>query len=95
MEMLSPQFLLALGLAGIAAVVWLVRLEGKIFNLYDKFKSVKDANEATQKDVDAVRTRQEMIDSQLSAELKSIQVELAQIKGFLMHAGKAKYTPKS
>lgn len=95
MEMLSPQILLGVGLAAIAAIVWLVRLEGKIFNLYDKYKAVRDANEATQKDVDAVRTRQEMIDSQLSAELKSIQVELAQIKGFLMHGGKTKYTPKS
>lgn len=95
MEFISPQILLGLGLAAIAAIVWLVRLEGKIFNLYDKYRGLRDANEATQKDVDAVRTRQEMIDSQLSAELKSIQVELAQIKGFLMHAGKAKYTPKS
>lgn len=86
--------LVGLFIVGVPFIVWLVRLEGKVFSLKDSFKLLMEENENTHKEVDSIRNRQEVVDNELSKELKSIQVELAQIKGYLMHTGKMKYNPK-
>lgn len=78
----------------IGFTVWLIRIEGKNRATADQITMLDHAIQATQKDVDSIRTKQEIVDTELSKELKSIQVELAQIKGYLMHTGKTKYTPK-
>lgn len=68
--------IVALGLAFIGGVIWLVRLEGRI-------NAVEKANERTQTDVDMLRVKHEALDSELVRELTQIKVTLAKIEGFL------------
>lgn len=66
----------ALGLAFIGGIIWLVRLEGRI-------NSIHEANKRTQTDVDMLRVKHESLDSELVKELTQIKVTLAKIEGFL------------
>jgi hypothetical protein len=58
------------------AVVWMVRLEGKVNN---NEKSVDNA----QKDIDALRIKHESLDSKVVQELITIRESLARIEGRL------------
>lgn len=70
---LSPEFVIA-GFLGMT--VWALRLEGTI-------KFLKDALVETQKDVDALRVKQEISDGRVASELKRVAVSLARIEGAL------------
>lgn len=70
--------------AAVSAVIWLVRLEGKHSGLAERHEALRVALAAVQSNVDAIRGQQQVIEGDLSKELRQIQVELAQIKGFLM-----------
>lgn len=67
----SPFFLAAIG-----ATIWLVRLEGKIFNQEDKLKSQV-------KVLDALQSKVENIDSKIVEELGRIRESLARLEGRL------------
>ena len=62
--------------SGVAVVVWLVRLEGKI-NAADK------SNLETQKDVDELRIKHEELDSKIIEQLSKIRESLARLEGSL------------
>lgn len=61
---------------GIAAIVWLVRLEGKIH-------AAVNANVETQKDVDELRVKHEQLDSKVLEQLSEIKQSLARLEGSL------------
>ena len=63
--------------SAIGAIVWNVRLEGKVSFLGRENANLKER-------LDRVEERQSLIESDIAKELKQVQVELAQIKGFLM-----------
>jgi hypothetical protein len=67
---------LQLIVVGVAVIVWLVRLEGKI-HAADK------ANHETQKDVDDLRVRHEALDSKIVEQLSEIRESLARLEGSL------------
>lgn len=62
--------------AFVGLVVWSIRLEGKV-------KANEKANEQTQRDVDALRTKHEALDSKVIEELTRIREALARIEGRL------------
>jgi len=72
-------------LSGIAAIVWLVRLEGKT-------DAAIKANAETQKDVDDLRVRQEMQDVKIVEQLSKVRESLARLEGYF--AGHGKINPK-
>lgn len=63
-------------LAGVGFIVWLVRLEGKI-------NAIEKANYETQKDVDDLRVRHEVLGSSLVIQLSEIRESLARLEGSL------------
>lgn len=67
--------------AALGGVIWLVRLEGKV-------KNNEEANSRTQADVDDLRARFEMINSELVKELTQIRVAIAKIEGILERSHK-------
>lgn len=71
----STQLELLIALVGV--VVWLVRLEGKLY-------SSIQANNQTQKDVDDLRNRHHDLDARVVRELTHIRESLARIEGRLM-----------
>ena len=62
-------------LSGIAAIVWLVRLEGKT-------EAVAKANTETQKDVDELRIRHEVLDVKIVEQLSKVRESLARLEGY-------------
>lgn len=60
----------------IALVVWSIRLEGKV-------KAIEQANERTQKDIDALRVKHEALDSKVIEQLTQIRESLGRIEGRL------------
>jgi len=70
---LSLEFLI---MGTVGALVWLIRLEGKVRQNERLF-------EETQKDVDLVRNRLEIIDSKLAVELSKVRESLARIEGHM------------
>lgn len=71
----------ALGII-IGLIVWFVRLEGKV-----SFQDRQITNLTIR--IDGLEEHQRVIESEISKELKQIQVDLAQIKGFLMRKDEA------
>ena len=72
MEFLQLEYLAA----AVAAIVWLVRLEGKI-------AQNKQLVDAAQKDVDELRTRHESLDSKIVEQLSQVRESLARLEGAL------------
>jgi hypothetical protein len=91
MEWMEPNFILSLILSGVGVVIWLVRLEGKIINQKEQCENcrrhLEECNAETQKDIDFVRAKQEVLDEKVAEGLKEIAIELAQIKGYLANRG--------
>ena len=71
-----------------AGLVWAIRLEGKQTSLKDQIKLMNNSSLIMQREIDHVKTKQESIDSKIAGELKAIQIELAQLRGFLMQNNK-------
>jgi hypothetical protein len=84
MDWANPELLFEIIISALAVVIWLIRLEGKVLGLSKELSLSKELNAETQKDVDALRLKQEAIDERLAIELKEINIKLAQIEGFLM-----------
>lgn len=72
MELIKVEYLLA----AIAAIVWLVRLEGKTEY------AQRMADEA-QKDVDDLRVRHENLDTKIVEQLTEVRQSLARLEGAL------------
>lgn len=77
MDWLQPEIIISVFVSVVGFIVWLIRLEGKVYSL-------NEANKETQKDVDNLRAKQEAVDEKISLELKEINQRLAQIEGFLL-----------
>jgi peptidoglycan hydrolase CwlO-like protein len=67
-------------ISAIGAVIWLVRLEGKVSHINEK------SNE-TQKDVDSLRVKHDALDSKIVDKLAEISERLARIEGAFHHKG--------
>jgi hypothetical protein len=65
---------LQLVIPAVGAVVWLVRLEGKLH-------IVEKANTETQKDVDDIRIRHEALNTRIVDQLSDIRESLARLEG--------------
>lgn len=66
----------------VGLIVWFVRLEGKV-------KFLERENLTLSKTLNAVQEHQTVIEGDISKELRQIQVDVAQIKGFLMRKPEA------
>jgi hypothetical protein len=71
--MLTGELTIKIFLAAIAGIVWLVRLEGKVH-------AANKANEETQKDVDNLRTYQQVREGKLVEELGHMAKELGAMR---------------
>lgn len=67
---------LAFGVAIIAFVVWLVRLEGRV-NQNERLTTIAQAS------VDELRRRHEQLDSELVRKLSRLESAIARIEGYL------------
>ncbi len=74
--MMNPSEYIQAVLAVITAIVWLVRLEGKI-------AANQKANSETQKDVDELRHKHEGLDSKIIEQLGAVRESLARLEGRL------------
>lgn len=61
----------------VGLIVWFVRLEGKV-------KYLERESLSLSKTLNNIQEHQNVIEGEISKELRQIQVDLAQIKGFLM-----------
>jgi hypothetical protein len=82
------EFVAFLITAVITGVVWLVRLEGKVKHSEAVYRLTNKRVDELEIELHTIRDKQMQIDSELAHELKGIQIELAQIKGYLMQGKK-------